>query len=197
MSFEWKGKPVSGWEDKPLSRRRFLGYATIGLSAIISGLVALPLIGTLASPILQKKKVETKWVELGKTEDFEVGQPTIVQWTTSRMDGWVMEAAPRSVYVVKQDGEIFTVFNSRCTHLACAYSWKLKGEPHQTAYGSTMPDKGHFFCPCHDGVFDIDGTVIGGPPPRPLDTLPVKIEGGRLFTMYQNFQVGIADKILL
>ncbi len=189
MSFAWK--------DKPVSRRRFLGYATVGLGAIVSALVGIPLVGSLISPILQKKKVETEWVELGKIADFEVGQPKMVQWTISRIDGWVMEAAPRAVCVVTQDGENFTVYNSRCTHLSCSYSWKLKGEPHQTAYGSAMPGKDHFFCPCHDGIFDIDGTVLGGPPPRPLDTLPVKIEDGKLFTIYKDFRVGIAEKIEL
>ncbi len=195
MSFEWKTKPISRLGGEPVSRRRFLGYATIGLGAIISGLAAFPLIGSLISPILEKKKAETEWVELGKVEDFEVGQPTMVQWTTSRMDGWFMETAPRAVWVVKQDEENFTVFNPRCTHLTCAYSWKLKGEQYKTAYGSAMPDKDHFFCPCHDGIFAISGEVLGGPPPRPLDTLPMKVEDSRLFTIYKDFRVGIAEKI--
>ncbi len=187
----------SAWKDKSISRRRFLGYATVGIGAIVAALVATPLIGSLISPILEKKKVETEWVELGKTADFEEGQPTMVQWVTSRMDRWFMETAPRAVWVVKQDRENFTVFNPRCTHLSCSYSWKLKGEPHQTAYGSAMPDKDHFFCPCHDGIFGIDGTVLAGPPPRPLDTLPVKVENGKLFTIYKDFRVGIAEKIEL
>lgn len=175
MSFEWK--------DKSISRRRFLGYATIGLGAIISGLVALPLIGNLVSPILEKKKAGTRWVELGRTEDFKVGQPTMVQWVTSTMEGWFMETAPRAAWVVKQDKENLIVFNPRCTHLTCAYSWKEEG-----------PHKGHFFCPCHDGVFDINGGVVSGPPPRPLDILPVKIEDGKLFTIYKDFRAGIAEK---
>ncbi len=97
-----------------------------------------------------------------------------------------METAPRAVWVVTKDGENFTVFNPRCTHLTCAYNWKEEG-----------PHKGHFFCPCHDAVFDINGEVLGGPPPRPLDTLPAKVEKGRLFTIYKDFRVGIAEKIEL
>ncbi|MFQ6121441.1 MAG: Rieske 2Fe-2S domain-containing protein [Dehalococcoidales bacterium] len=205
MSFDWKdkslsrgeAKPKSKFEGEPISRRRFLGYATIGIGAVITALMGIPLIGSLISPVLHKKRGWSGWVELGKIEDFEVGRPTMVQWTTAKIDGWVMETAPRAVWVVKQDEENFTVFNPRCTHLSCAYSWKLKGEPHQTAYGSAMPDKDHFFCPCHDGIFDIDGTVLGGPPPRPLDTLSVKVEDGKLFTIYKDFRAGIAEKIEL
>jgi Rieske Fe-S protein len=149
-------------------------------------MVGIPLIGSLISPVLQKRKMGTEWVELGKIADFEVGQPTMVQWVTSTMEGWVMETTPRAVWVVTPDGENFAVLNPRCTHLTCAYSWQDKG-----------PHKGHFFCPCHDGVFDINGQVLGGPPPRPLDTLPVKVEDGRLFTMYKDFRAGITDKIEL
>ncbi len=125
-----------------------------------------------------------EWVELGKIEDFEVGRPTMVQWVTSRMEGWFMETKPRAVWVVTQDRENFTVFNPRCSHLTCAYSWKEE-----------KPHKGHFFCPCHDAVFDINGEVLSGPPPRPLDTLPMKVEKGRLLTIYKDFRAGVAKKI--
>lgn len=195
MSSEWKGKSVSKWKGEPISRRRFLGYATIGLGAIISALVATPLIGSLLSPLLEKKKEKTGWAELGKTEDFKVGQPKRVQWTTATKEGWVVETTPRAVWVVTLDGKKFIVFNPKCTHLNCAYSWYLEGEPHETAYGSKMPDEDYFFCPCHDGVYDITGKVVSGPPPRPLDTLPVKIENGKLFTIYEDFRAGISEKI--
>lgn len=189
MSFTWK--------DKPVSRRRFLGYATVGLGALVSALVATPLIGSLISPLLEKRNPDDEWVELGKMEDFRVGQPKMVQWTAAKLEGWYMEAAPKAVWVVTRDGKNFSVLNSRCTHLNCAYSWKEKGEPHTTAYGTPMPDFGHFFCACHDGVFDLSGKVLAGPPPRPLDTLPVKVENGKLFTIYKDFRAGISEKIEL
>jgi Rieske Fe-S protein len=40
---------------------------------------------------------------------------------------------------------------------------------------------GGFYCPCHNGVFAKDGTVVSGPPPRPLDRFEVKIEDGILY----------------
>ncbi|RME66309.1 MAG: hypothetical protein D6778_04940 [Nitrospirae bacterium] len=53
-----------------------------------------------------------------------------------------------------------------CTHLGCLVNWNyLKGE---------------FQCPCHGGRYDIKGRVIGGPPPRPLTRLPLKIEGEKV-----------------
>jgi cytochrome b6-f complex iron-sulfur subunit len=40
--------------------------------------------------------------------------------------------------------------------------------------------KGEFLCPCHGGRFSSTGVVLGGPPPRPLENLPVVIDGDRL-----------------
>jgi Rieske Fe-S protein len=75
------------------------------------------------------------------------------------------------------------VYNGRCTHLGCNYSLDA--------------EKKVFRCPCHTGFFDLKtGAVLGGPPPRPLDTLPVKVEDGVLYAEYQDFRLGVADKVM-
>jgi len=50
-----------------------------------------------------------------------------------------------------------------CTHLGCIITWE--------------PDNTRFFCPCHAGVFSPTGEVLAGPPPSPLPTLKVILEG--------------------
>jgi len=50
-----------------------------------------------------------------------------------------------------------------CTHLGCIVSWH--------------PEEKRLICPCHGGVYDINGTVLGGPPPRPLPSYEVKLRG--------------------
>lgn len=173
---------------KGFTRRNFLSYAIAALlGGALSFLLGVPLIGSFLSPLLARKTTAAGWTELGETKDFPTGEPVVAQWVATAMDGWVSEPVSRAAWVYTPDGENFVVWNPRCTHLGCAYGWKTSG-PHQ----------GHFFCPCHDGVWEITGMdtrVIGGPPPRPLDTLPTKIEGGKLYAQHRDFRKGISGKI--
>jgi menaquinol-cytochrome c reductase iron-sulfur subunit len=59
----------------------------------------------------------------------------------------------RRLFVVRED-DGFHVVSSVCTHLGCTVQWKA--------------DPRRFECPCHGSRFQQDGTVIGGPAPRPL-----------------------------
>ena len=50
-----------------------------------------------------------------------------------------------------------------CTHLGCLVEYdKLKEI---------------LLCPCHAGVFNLAGNVLSGPPPKPLQKFPVKVQG--------------------
>lgn len=57
-------------------------------------------------------------------------------------------------------------FSAVCTHLGCVVQWQKEKE--------------QFLCPCHAGMFDAEGKVIAGPPPRPLDKLPVAAREGKI-----------------
>ena len=48
-----------------------------------------------------------------------------------------------------------------------------------------------FQAPCHASVFTIDGRVVSGPAPRPLDTLPAQVRQGILYVEWEQFEVGI------
>jgi cytochrome b6-f complex iron-sulfur subunit len=53
-----------------------------------------------------------------------------------------------------------------CTHLGCLVKWD------QT--------KQQLVCPCHVAAFDVNGNVVGGPAPKPLQSLSVKIAQGEI-----------------
>ncbi|MBI3098592.1 MAG: Rieske (2Fe-2S) protein [Planctomycetes bacterium] len=93
---------------------------------------------------------------------FPVGRPEEIA------PGSVLALPRQKVYVVRGPAGIYAM-SSVCTHLGCIIQ-------HRRAAGQ----KEGFFCPCHGSAFDLEGKVVGGPAPRPLDRLDVKIEGGKL-----------------
>ena len=166
-----------------LSRRTFLRYAATALSSFIGLVIGVPAIGYISSPLLTPEK-HGQWVPLGSVDQFAKSQaPTVVQFSLTRQDGWVEDQQARTCWVVPQPDGSFTVFNGRCTHLGCAYSWKTSGE-----YAD------EFHCPCHDGVYDREGNVVSGPPPRPLDRLETRIQDGQLSAFYEDFRLGVPDE---
>ncbi len=74
--------------------------------------------------------------------------------------------------VVLRTAEGIAAFSRRCTDLGCLVSWSKEREL--------------FVCPCHQGTFDKTGLNIAGPPPRPLDRLPIVKRGDQLYVNIQS-----------
>ncbi len=172
-----------------LDRRTFLKWAS-AVGALVSGaLVGIPALRAFASPLFRRKTEET-WVELGEVDLFDIGIPVRIDFVQTVNDAWLEGRVLRGVWLYTEDGENFAVYNGRCTHLGCSYSFHEESD-------SFHLEQGVFHCPCHHAMFDLSGGVIRGPAPRPLDTLEVKIEDGILYAKYQDFRAGISEKIPL
>jgi menaquinol-cytochrome c reductase iron-sulfur subunit len=174
VSFDWKTKPVAQEGGEAVSRRRFLGYMIGGISGIITAAVAVPLVGYFLSPAFQKKKVLL--TPIANISEVPEGQPKFVTYEQRIRDGWYISTLSKGAWVVRKNPDEVIVFDPRCTHLNCPYYWDK--------------EQGIFFCPCHDGKFDIDGNVTGGPPPRPLDRLEFTIEDGNILVSGHIIQEG-------
>lgn len=162
-------------------RRRFLKWATAASAVLSTALAGVPVLRAFVSPTFRRTTKET-WIKLGDVETFDLDLPTKVDFVETVTDAWVENRMLRGIWVYTEDGEHFTVYSGRCTHLGCGVAF----------------DKvtGHFKCPCHEGVFDVKtGAVLAGPPPRPLDTLEWKIEDGFLYCAYRDFRVGVEQKV--
>ncbi len=122
--------------------------------------MASPLVGYFLSPAWGKSI--TSLTSVARTSEIPIGEPTFVTYEERIRDGWYVSTLSKGAWVVNKDGKEFVAFDPRCTHLNCSYYWDKQEQL--------------FVCPCHDGLFDIDGNVIGGPPPRPLDRLEVTIK---------------------
>lgn len=164
-----------------LERRGFVSGLLAVLGAVVAAVVGLPLVGYTVLPAL-KKRPEV-WTDAGAEADLIPDRPRELKIYLTVTDGWHTTTLSKSVWAVKQASGDVIVYSGLCTHLGCGIRWN--------------PDTQQFHCPCHRGIFALDGRVLGGPPPRPLDRLPVKIEGGRLLVMYKEFKAGTAAKIEL
>jgi menaquinol-cytochrome c reductase iron-sulfur subunit len=154
--------PVAGMTP---GRRRFISAVFGAIAVVITGVLGVPLGGFFALPAL--KRSERRWLEIGPVTDFVEGQLKKVLATPVVGDAWP-SASPRvAIYVVNQGGGLFTLFDIHCTHVGCPVRWSLQA--------------GRFFSPCHGGVFDREGRVLAGPPPRPLDRYEYKVEKGVLY----------------
>lgn len=158
----------------PLTRRRFLVGTLAWVSAAIAAAVGIPAAVAVVNPALREN--EEGWSpigRLGKPEPGEpdlsvVGTPILASFTSLVTDAY-MKASPRevAVFVINHGDGSFTIYDDRCTHLGCPFEWDDKAA--------------NFLCPCHNGVFDQEGRVTGGPPPRPLDRYEYKVDGDVLY----------------
>ena len=161
------------------TRRLFLQWATGILTLLCGMVVGIPLIGSFVGPAFMTMK--TTWIKVADIETLPVGRPVDVSAAGVQVDAYVQESVIRHLWAVKNSDTEITVFSPICTHLGCHFNWN--------------PASAHFECPCHGSVFALDGTVLGGPAPRRLDTLPTKIENGELYVEWIQFKSGTPEKI--
>jgi cytochrome b6-f complex iron-sulfur subunit len=73
-----------------------------------------------------------------------------------------------------QGGKFFIINNEdgalavywKCVHLGCTVPWNEEAD--------------QWICPCHGSIYNRFGEVVGGPAPRPLDLMPMTIEGSNV-----------------
>ncbi len=170
--------PVSGKNERLAERRSFLKWLVGAMSALIGLITAIPYLRVfISSAPLQR----LSYAEVGDVTSLSIGQPQDMNFRVRVTDAYLQQEVTRSVWVIKHSPAELTVFSPICTHLGCHFKWN--------------PQSRHFECPCHGSVWTIDGKVIGGPAPRPLDTLPYKIENGRLYVEWERFKIGVAEKV--
>lgn len=162
-----------------VSRRRFLTRAIGILTVPVAAILGYPLVASLVGTIYRKSKLT-----FSKTPGFPgapQGQPIELSFNYVKTDAYLRIQTTEQVWVVKHAPAHATVFSPICPHMGCRYDWHPKLQK--------------FICPCHGSVFSVMGKVLGGPAPRPLDTLPHKIEDDTLYVEWERFEPGIPEKV--
>lgn len=145
---------------RPTGRRRALVVFVNTVVALIGGGLSAVL-GAFALGS-RGNTSQTRWSRAGTTEDLKPDEPVARVLSVARVDGWYRARARETVFLVWDGDKTIRAMSATCTHLGCQVRWE--------------PKEKKFRCPCHGGVYAADGTVLEGPPPRPLQTIDARIE---------------------
>lgn len=98
-----------------------------------------------------------------------VAEPTTMSVVVAKLSevapntGRVFQFGSRPGLLVRTpDGEL-RAFDATCTHLECTVQYRT--------------DTSQVWCACHNGIYDLGGNVVSGPPPRALAALAVNLRG--------------------
>jgi Rieske Fe-S protein len=181
-----RGEPAPG---ERFPRSRFLEFSTLGLGAVIGGLVTVPALGFMVIPPFRKQGYPM--VDLGPLSNFAEGKWFVTKFFMRPVDG---EVSHRTAYI-RNNGLLngtpsFTIISNRCAHLGCpvqpngpvqndqAKDVKLRGGQEVTLIPA-LP-AGGYGCPCHGGQYDPEGNRTAGPPVRALDRYDFAVVNGHL-----------------
>ena len=170
-------------------RNRFLEGATLGLGAVIGGIVTVPPLGLLVASSFEGQKFHD--IDLGPLSEFPSGKFVITTFVEDPKKG---EVSRRTAYV-RYNGLLgklpsFTIISNRCAHLGCPVqpNGPVNAKPTKVVTDKagnellklTPAQPAGFGCPCHGGQYDTEGNRTAGPPVRGLDRYEYSIKKGHL-----------------
>lgn len=162
------------FEGETVTRRRFMVGSAHATGIIAVSAVVLPAIGFAAGPMFEDRN--PTWQPIGDPDEFP--HDTYVPRVITLSDD-IGQTGKTTIYVRRRNPELdtdklpegfeaeeFVVISTRCMHLGCPVRY--------------TPPAQRFICPCHGGVYDFQGKVVGGPPVRPLDRFYNRVRNGKL-----------------
>jgi Rieske Fe-S protein len=147
-----------------MHRRTVLVRLIQSIQGLMGATLAFVVGGAVVAPSFTRR--QSSWLPASALSDLEEGTPRPVSLRVARADGATAVVDRRVVYLVRSGGSV-RALDSTCTHLGC-----------RTRYNA---ETRRIECPCHGGMYDATGSVIAGPPPSPLQTLPTRIDSDRVF----------------
>lgn len=145
--------PIDWPQDEYRSRRDFTKL--LGLTSLAFVVGQAWIVGLSA---LRRARGRLPEMEVAAVEDLPVGGARLFHYPTR----------DNPCLLVRTAANEFLAFGQKCTHLSCPVV--------------PQPSKGRFYCPCHNGAFDLrTGQPLMGPPRRPLPRVQLEIRGGRIY----------------
>lgn len=161
-------KPAGYFEGESMTRRRLFTGGALAAGGIATAAILLPAIGFAVGPVFEQQ--EARWQDVGPPSDFP--DDKYLPRTITLSDG-VGDAGLSTAYLRRgnpafpgERHDEFIAISTRCCHAGCPVRWVNAAE--------------RFVCPCHGGVYDFEGKVVGGPPVRPLDRFDTRVRSGQV-----------------
>jgi nitrite reductase/ring-hydroxylating ferredoxin subunit len=148
----WKDEfSVFTSDERYVSRRQFTKFLTLASLGMFVGNLWIALKSCLANrPIYPA-------AEIASLGEIPVRGVKLFSYPT----------AQDNCIIVRTGEEEYVAYSQKCTHLSCAVCYSAKND--------------RLECPCHQGFFSIkDGSVLQGPPPRPLPQIVLERNGAKL-----------------
>ncbi len=138
-------------------RRDFLVKLGIGAGVVGIGVQAAASVRSLLPNVSYDAPTTVK---LGLPEEFPDG----------------LKFLPEQRLFVFREGKVFHAVSAVCTHLGCTVRAEALPQTETREVGGAPLRLTHrFACPCHGSKYRGDGTVVGGPAPRPLAWYPLSV----------------------
>jgi quinol---cytochrome c reductase iron-sulfur subunit, bacillus type len=165
-----------------MARRGFLRWLSAMGAGAYAALLGFPALRAFFSPV-RTEVAKDNWVKVADDIALiDLDVPVRLDFVQLTNDAWVESRTLNAVWVYTPDGEKFKAYNGHCTHLGCGFIFDK--------------DRGHFYCPCHHGEFDVkSGNVLAGPPPRGLDELKVEVRDSAIYVNYKDYRLGVAERV--
>ncbi len=135
--------------NRRISRRELLQYLLKGGGLALIGAALYPIARYLSPP--QGAEASVSSVVAAKADELAANSAKIFRFGNRP-----------GLLVHTSQGQL-KAFSAVCTHLNCTVQYSADDEV--------------IWCACHNGKFDLNGQVISGPPPRPLDAYQVNVRG--------------------
>ena len=130
-----------------VSRRDFTNFLLGGGILAWLGSVLYPVVSYLKPP--KEPETSVNAVKAGLASEFANNSAQIVKF------------GRKPVILIRTQSGDFRAFAATCTHLDCIVQYR--GDLHQ------------IWCACHNGLYDLRGRNVSGPPPKPLEEFAVNI----------------------
>ena len=134
---------------QPVSRRAFLQYLLKSRAFALLGAALYPVARYLYPPRGVETSVSS--VTAAKAGELAVNSAKIFRFGN------------KPGILVRTPQDQLKAFSAVCTHLNCTVQYKNEDSL--------------IWCACHNGKYDLNGQVISGPPPRPLESYQVNVRG--------------------